>query len=376
MNVPVIHSFSVKDLHFDHKNPRLAEFSADDRESDTEITRLLWETMAIDEIVLSIAASGFFPHEQLIVTKEKVGNQERLIVIEGNRRLAAVKAILMPELVGGLINTHILESVPLQVKQSLHQLPAIEVSSRQEAWTFIGFKHINGAAKWGSYAKAQYIAQIHTEFNVSLDDIARQIGDTNQTVKKLYQAFRVIQQAEDNSVFRTSDVWGSRLYFSHLFTGLGYEGIQKYLDIDRENIESPVPIPKMQDLGEFLGWLFGNKSRKTRPVIESQNPDLRRLDAVLRSTEATILLKDGSPLIYAYEISQPKNDIFQQSLVAAKKELQRASSYSSIAYDGSLEALQIAGDIAELSETLYDFMEKRREETLNVDRTPKKRVTS
>lgn len=376
MAIPYLSSFKVEDLHFDRKNPRLAEFSKEDKTSDEEILRLLWEVMAVDEIVLSIAASGFFPHEQLIVIEEKNGKEQKLVVVEGNRRLAAVKAILEPNLVEGLLNERIVLNVSSAIKQTLHELPAIKVSSREEAWRFIGFKHINGAAKWSSYAKAQYIAQIHKEFGIPLKEIALQIGDTNQTVQKLYQSYRVIQQAEEKRVFNTADVLGSRLFFSHLFTGLSYEGIQKYLQIQKENIDYPIPDNKLEDLGEFLVWLFGSKFRKISPIVQSQNPDLRRLDAVLKNTEATILLKDGSPLIYAYEVSQPKKDIFEQSLVAAKKELQKANSYSSITYDGSLEALQIAGDVAELADALYEFMEKRFTEQQKQNDGPKKRVTS
>jgi hypothetical protein len=376
MTSPQIKTFKVEELHFDYKNPRLAEFAADSRATDEDILKLLWETMAVDEIVLSIAASGFFPHEQLIVTEENINGTPKLIVVEGNRRLAAVKAILKPHLVEHLINSDAVQGVRDEIKQSLRELPAIRVASREDAWKFIGFKHINGAAKWGSYAKAQYISQIHEEFEIPLKDIARQIGDTNQTVLKMYQGLRVIKQAEEKKVFFTSDVSGSRLFFSHLFTGLGYEGIQKYLSINKDDLKYPVPENKIDDLGEFLRWLFGSKSKKIAPVIQSQNPDLRRLDAVLKNTEATILLKDGSPLVYAYEVSQPKKDVFEQSLVAAKKELQKANSYSSIAYDGSREALGIAGDIAELAEALYAFMENKYQEQISKGNPPKKRVTT
>jgi hypothetical protein len=371
-----IETYPVAQLHFDRKNPRLAEFSATEKTIDDDILRLLWETMAVDELVLSIAASGFFPHEQLIVTEEIVNGMLQTVVLEGNRRLAAVKAILNPDLVKDLPNAGLVLNVKEHIKNQISFLPAIKVHSRKEAWTFIGFKHINGAAKWGSYAKAQYISQIHKDFGISLNDIAKQIGDTNQTTLKLYQAFRIIQQAEERRVFDTSNVWGSRLFFSHLYSGLGYEGIQNYLDINKENLEYPVSENKLEDLGEFLRWLFGSKSKKIAPVIQSQNPDLRRLDAVLKNTEATILLKDGSPLVYAYEISQPKKDVFEQSLVAAKKELQKAHSYSSIAYEGSREALGIAGDIAELAEALYAFMENKYQEQISKGNPPKKRVTT
>ncbi len=47
------------------------------------------------QVLESIAQNGFFPDELPVVAKEK----EKLIVMEGNRRVAALKALARPELV-------------------------------------------------------------------------------------------------------------------------------------------------------------------------------------------------------------------------------------------------------------------------------------
>ena len=80
----------VSDLHFDYENPRLAEYGITKATPEEEILMILWEAMDVRELVQSISASGFFPHEALIVAKE----DGRDVVIEGNRRLAAVKVLL------------------------------------------------------------------------------------------------------------------------------------------------------------------------------------------------------------------------------------------------------------------------------------------
>ena len=76
----------IDDLSFDLKNPRLTEFELNPNSTEEDIIRILWQAMDVNELVMSIAASGFFPHEPVIVVKEG----EKNIVIEGNRRLAAV----------------------------------------------------------------------------------------------------------------------------------------------------------------------------------------------------------------------------------------------------------------------------------------------
>jgi hypothetical protein len=367
MNKYDIEFIKVDNLHFDIKNPRLAEFNLLPDTPEGEILKILWEVMSVEEIVLSIAASGFFNHEPLIAIKEKVKSKNVIVVIEGNRRLAAVKSILKPENLDKYNVSYSKINVPQNIKKELDELPVIIVRSREEAWKYIGFKHINGPAKWGSYAKAQYIAQIHKDFKIPLDDIAAQIGDTHKTVQKLYQGLRVLEQAESKKVFDRADITGSRLYFSHLYTAIGYEGIKNYLGIkdNAEAIESPVSKNKMDELGTFLTWLFGSKKRALEPVIRSQNPDLRRLDAALQKTESTLALKNGASLMVAYEMSQPNSEVFKESLVAAKQNLLRAHSYWTLGYDGGLDDLQLAGNVANLAESLYESMEKRYSESSN-----------
>lgn len=263
MNKYDIEFAKTDDLHFDYKNPRLAEFNLDSNTPEEEILKILWETMSVEEIILSIASSGFFNHEPLIVVTEKIKRTPSLVVIEGNRRLGAVKAILKPNILEdyGISFPNI--NIPAGIRKEIEKLPIIKVDTREEAWKYIGFKHINGPAKWGSYAKAQYIAQIHKDFNIPLDDIAVQIGDTHKTVQKLFQGLMVIDQAEDKKVFDKSDIVGTRLYFSHLYTALTYEGVENYLGLKdvSEETPNPVPVEKEEDLGQFLTWLFGSKKK-------------------------------------------------------------------------------------------------------------------
>lgn len=355
---PHIENISPKDLHFDFRNPRIAEFMPTDKTPEKEIIKILWNVMGVEEIVLSIKASGFFTHEPLIAIKESGKN----IVLEGNRRLAAVKCLLEPQIADFVgINKNTL-SATKEITDSITTLPIIFVDDRKDAWKFIGFKHINGPAKWGSYAKAEYISQIKNEFHIPLEEIASQIGDTHRTVQKLYQGLQVIEQAEKLGVFDRRDIQANRLYFSHLYTGLTYEGYRDYIGIKGvpEDQEDPVPQDKKEELGEILTWIYGSKSKEIPALIQTQNPDIRRLEAVLGSREAIHALKDGVPLYQAYEISQPKDETFEQSLLDAKRALQKAQSYQSEGFDGKDEALlRQAASVAKIAEELYEVMETK-----------------
>ena len=344
----------VDDLHFDHHNPRLAEYGIDEGTTEEDILKLLWEAMDVRELVQSIAASGFFPHEALIVTNEKGGS----IVIEGNRRLAAVKTLLSPSIASK--NGWDIPELPPESLEALRTLPCI-VSNREESWRYLGFKHVNGPAKWSSYAKAAYIAQVHHKYGIPLENIANQIGDRHNTVQRLYRGLMVLEEAESEGVYDREDRFRRRLAFSHLYTGLDYEGISSFLNVSpkEEETRTPVPKDKVKELGELFVWLYGSKKQKKPPVVETQNPHLRQLNAVIADREAIAALRDGVELSKAFEISQPPTVVFEQALLAAKRELTTARASLTAGYDKSDALLRIATTIADMADDVYEEMKRK-----------------
>lgn len=361
---------ALDQVFLDNENPRLSEFGIDKKSLESEVIKILWEEMAVNELMYSIVSNGFWDYEPLIVLKNREG---KFIAIEGNRRLAAVK----------LIHGKYEISIPAHVKDRINQplikqtskLPCIVVTSKEESWKYVGFKHVNGPAKWGSFAKAKYIAEIHNEFGIPIEQIAYQIGDTNKTAQKLYQGLMVLEQANREKVYKYDDIQSNRIYFSHLYTGLQREGIREFLNVREVEDEDPNPVPKekLKDLGQLLEWLYGSKRNQTSPVIKSQNPDLKYLDEILQNKQAVAALRDGETLYYSYELSRSSDTLFEESLLAAKRGLQKARAYLTTGYDGEENILKVAGSVAELADDLYDEMEK-----VNVKKSKKqkkKRIT-
>ena len=353
MNSEKIISMKVSDLAFDLKNPRLPEFDLTENSTEADMIKVLWEAMDVEELVMSISASGFFRHEPLIVAQENGKN----IVIEGNRRLAAVKVLLEPSIAKDLKAD--VPAITKEAKDALKELPTVP-GTRKDAWRYHGFRQVNGPAKWSSYAKSRYIASVHRNFDVKLEDIAKQIGDTHRTVQRLFRGFMVIEQAERLRVFSRNDRWRSHFAFSHLYIGLDYPGISTFIGLRTGNDEDPEPVPseKKEELRELCLWMYGSKRKETPPVIEMQNPHLRQLDAVVSNREALAALREGAALSVAYEMSRPSSTVFGEALIASKQHLQKAHSMLSAGYDGSAELLRIADTVSNLAYDLYEEMER------------------
>ncbi len=86
-----------RDLVLDRKNPRFGLAQAAD---EPEALEILVETADLKELWDSIAERGFEKFEPLVATYE--GGE--LVVLEGNRRLAAVKLLIEPHILGLHVN--------------------------------------------------------------------------------------------------------------------------------------------------------------------------------------------------------------------------------------------------------------------------------
>jgi hypothetical protein len=350
----------VEQLGFDSANPRLAELGLSGSLSDVEMGKVLWRELAADEIVMSIvAAGGFFKHEPLFVEKS---SPRKYTVIEGNRRLAAVRLLRetgFRQRVGA--QHEVFDEADPDLIAGLDELPVI-VAKRHEIWQYVGFKHVNGPRPWGALSKAKYIARIHEVGDVPLDEIAKQIGDRHATVKRLYRGLVVLRQARENGVFDPEDRWTNRFAFSHLYTGLDYDGFQRFLGIREETSYRPNPVPKrrLHNLGELCVWLYGSKSNDERPLIHSQNPDLKRLDTALETDSGTDALRAGLPLETARDASLGDKRLFRDALSRAKNALQEGYGKCVTGYDGSKDLLDVAEAIHDVAVSLVDQMENMR----------------
>jgi hypothetical protein len=291
---------------------------------------------------------------------------DRYVVIEGNRRLAAVKALLDPEEIPGRSKN--IPKISYKQREELRTLPTV-LSDREEAWRYLGFKHVNGPAKWSSYAKARYIAEVHQIYGIPLREITRQIGDRHKTVQRLFRGLMVIEQAEREKVYDRENRYRTRFAFSHLYIGLDYDGISDFLSLRPEDAESKSPVPDhhIKELGELCTWLYGDKRENKLPVVESQNPHLRQLSAVLESREAVAALRANRNLSVAVELSRSSTAVFEEALFAARRELQKAHAYLTVGYSNSEELLRTAGTVANLADDLYREMERK----LNPEKEPR-----
>lgn len=360
INIPLRRTGKVPTdlLDFDPSNPRLVE---DDiaHPTDQQIIVALSDMADLSEVVESIAANGYIDIEPLIA--QPIGNRWR--VLEGNRRLAAIRILQNPSLAKG---TGI--SVPDITPENLETLKEVtiyRVDSPEQAREYIGFKHINGPHKWDAIAKAKFAAEWYRKeqgSGLTIEKIARRLGDGHDTVVRLVNGMFVLDQAAKTKTYDIKDRYpGKRFAFSHLYTALTRPGYREFLGLpeewrDDDPIPDPVPKKNLPNLNLVLTWLYGSKSDDIKPVIDSQNPDLKNLGAVLANPQARTIMMLRHNLREAYAQVERKGARFESALVNAKQEVEVAMGQISGYDPADSTLLEIGRELRDTSGHLFDSM--------------------
>ena len=346
---------NISNLFLDEQNPRLSSHHASTQE---QILDVLAREMSIDEIAFSIAANGYYATERLLVIACDAGPPKTYTVIEGNRRLAAVR-LLLDRKAQRRTKTTDLPQIDRSLRQQLRVLPVSIFENRRQLWPYLGFRHVNGPREWDGFAKAEYVATVHEQYGVPVEEISYRIGDRFSTVKRMYLGYRLIRQAENAAVFDRKDRFNEkRFYFSHLYTAADQTPFRAFLGISEKRVDRtrPVPTKSLKKLGELLLWIYGSRSQGKAPLVQRQNPDLNFLRQAIGDKDAVAAIRQGGGLRRASEIARGDDVVFRELIVSAKEGLQEVSKFVTLGYQGERDLLKTAEDIQRLADDLCDRM--------------------
>ncbi|MBD9359443.1 ParB/Srx family N-terminal domain-containing protein [Methylomonas fluvii] len=346
-------------LDFDYENPRLTTGDNLSTHDEKNMICSLRDIAALDELIQSICNNGYFNLEPLIVLAKTDG---RFTVLEGNRRLAAIKLIKDRELARDC-KVSLPATISQKVLDSIMHVSVWRVQEKVDAQAFIGFKHIVGPYRWDAYAKARFVADWYKKDKsngLTIESITRQLGDDNDTIRAYIGAVLVLEQAENERLFEIKDRYNrGRFAFSHLYTALGRKEYQEFLGLakgwNQAPDEQPVNQKKISQLKEVLTYLYGSKKDDEPSLIKSQNPDLKNLGEILVHPVALEKIRGGADLKTAHNEVRDGGAVFSEALVQASLKID-ASIALLAKYDGSSSLLSVATELVEKSETLLMTM--------------------
>lgn len=331
--MPVIKTESPENLFLDPQNPRLGRHNIEKGLTQDEILNVM-KDWTLEELAVSFLESGFWPQEALIVVRDAIPGKKGqvLVVVEGNRRLAALKMIGKARTKEKNISNRwveIIKGYKAADFDRLEQIPYILKKSRDEVRAYIGYRHVTGIKEWNPAEKAEYIAYLLEHEKLSYEQVRKRIGSKMPTVRQNYISYRLLLQMESSS--DKIDVGRVEDRFSVLYLSLRTRGVQTYLDIDIEadpkTARTPVPPGKLKELENFAKWLFGAGDQD--PIIS----DSRQVDDFGR------ILENSSAVEYLERNERPSFSVARRMAGVAESDV---SSHVERAADEIEEALKAA----------------------------------
>lgn len=246
----------------------------------------------VEQLKDSILTNGLMPIERLVIRPYAYA-EDLYVVIEGNRRLAAIRWIAEDDDAG--------ISAPDSVLDDIENIPVVIIFENEEDYdpifleALLGVRHVAGTKQWGGYQRARVITTLRDEHGLSSQEVAGRLGMTVREVNRRYRAFRALQQMrdhEDHGSFARSDMypifheavdlpkvreWLGWNDTSYHFTN--EEQLEHFYDLITPNPEeSPTQDPKIKTYGEVreLRNILSNSEAK-RVLLD---PSRSLLDAI------------------------------------------------------------------------------------------------
>jgi hypothetical protein len=308
----------VADLEFDKKNPRFPKEIAKGSPEDL-IERFIRDERLL-ELVESIGDHGFFPGEPLLVVRDKGHN----VVVEGNRRLAALKLlnneIKPPE--GRISIDNAIKAARFKPKE----VPCLVFSDEKQTLRYLGFRHITGIKAWSALQKARYIERLREEnySDLSIDEalkrLAKETGSKASYMGQTLTALSLYKMAEEANFFDYK-VKSDEIDFSVLSTALSYTNIAEFIGLEGRTSFEEADIKK-NNLKSLFNWLFVKQGNGKSIVGESRN--LKKLAAIVTSSTAVKELSRDGDLQAAFDSSKGPSIALTEALVFTERRLDTA----------------------------------------------------
>lgn len=155
-------------------------------------------TDGLMQLKASILKNGFITVERIVV-RDLSGAPGKYVVVEGNRRVAAILSILDDHEAGATVDQLILKSI-----QEIPVLVA-EASSQNDLDVFLaslmGIRHVSGIKQWDGYQRAKLVADMRNSMHLTSADIADRLGMSTIEVNRRYKAFSALEQMQKSDDF-------------------------------------------------------------------------------------------------------------------------------------------------------------------------------
>lgn len=202
---------TIDQLLLDPNNPRFAELGdstndvpdsriAEERVQSVTYDRMKSKRFDVAELRDTIKTVGYLPMDRIVVTEwsgSKKGEKKKYVVVEGNRRVTALKWLL--ELHDAARETLTTDQITNYTNISALLLDEKKAPS-QARFILPGLRHVSGVKEWGPYQRAKAVHLLR-EAGESTKEVAQSLGLSTQQANLLWRSYLSLEQMRHDEEF-------------------------------------------------------------------------------------------------------------------------------------------------------------------------------
>lgn len=269
-----LESVSINNLYLDPNNPRFLDFDeelgsvSDDRISEQGVQIRALEKLSrfdLRQLKDSIAEVGFLSMDRIVVRSIGDGNY---VIVEGNRRLAAIKSLL-EDYAGG-------RELP---DEYINQLQEFEVCVLDTQPEFVardqlllaGLRHISGVRSWGPYQRAIALRSLTEQMNGDISAAGKALGIGRTNARRLVQALRALENLREDEEFGDFAKPSMFSYFAEIMKSPILR--DNFLGWNRDTEE----FANTENLQLFYSWIFSSDGQEPKIARGTEIRDLAKI---------------------------------------------------------------------------------------------------
>ena len=234
----------------------------------------------------SVLTNGYVPLELLIV-RPYANKTAFFVVIEGNRRVAAMRWILEDKKSGVEVRKKLVES--------FDDLPIVIIDindpeNRDAVPVLMGIRHVSGIRPWGAYQQAKLIAQLVEDFGLSLQEAAGRLAMSTQEANRRRRAYKALEQMQKDESFQ--QLADPELYYK-FHEAVGISEVRNWLGWSETDLIFTGEETRTQ-FYELITPRYDEESGRSITAKLQTREDVRNLRRILRDDNAKVVLLDPS----------------------------------------------------------------------------------
>lgn len=304
---------NLDQLLLDPNNPRFSELGeelnailetrfAEEKVQATTKDRMKSPIFDVSELKDTIKTVGFLPMDRIVVRKWKgktTDQVDRYVVIEGNRRVTALKWLID-------LHENAKETFSEDLLNNFKSLDALLLDDKlaPDTATLIlpGLRHVSGVKEWGPYQKAKAVYALRKS-GMTPQDAAQSLGLSVRAANTSYRCFLALEQMKSDEEFGEFAVPKMYSYFEEAFKR---PDVKTWLDWN----DAQESFSNDEHLKEFYSWMIPPTDDTDGSPKLPEAKSVRELGTIIKDEQALNVFRsaEGSltRALAKYEVDHPE----------------------------------------------------------------------